>query len=415
MNAKDTQTKDTQTKDAAKPSRGTPARDSKTGLLEIDLGYLRERLAALLAIPSPAGYTDTVVRHVCGQLDKLGLDFDLTRRGAIRARLSGRTSGGARAIVSHLDTLGAQVRALKPNGRVELVPIGTWSARFAEGARVSLFSRRGSYRGTILPLKASGHTFNDEVDTQPVSWDNVELRIDARAFSLADLHRLGIEVGDIVAIDPQPEFMESGFVVSRHLDNKAGVAVMLAALKALSESGRELPVDTFWLFTIAEEVGHGAASILLPDIASLVAVDNGTTAPGQNSAEFGVTLAMADQTGPFDFHLTRKLAALCREHDIRMQKDIFRHYRSDSASAIEAGADVRTALVTFGVDASHGYERIHMHALRSLAELLSAYALSPVEIARDAEPLGGLKGFTTQPGAPARMPGPVEAPEDDGA
>ena len=383
--------------------------------LDIDIDYLRERLAALLAIPSPTGYTDTIVRHVCGELDALGVDYDLTRRGAIRARLAGEGRGGARAIVSHLDTLGAQVKGLKPNGRLALVPVGTWSARFAEGARATVFTDRGSYRGTILPLKASGHTFNHEIDSQPVGWDHVELRIDARAFGLPDLDRLGIEVGDMVAIDPQPEFLETGYIVSRHLDNKAGAALMLAALKALAarENG-PLPVDTFFLFTIAEEVGHGAASILLPDIASLVAVDNGTSAPGQNSAEFGVTIAMADQTGPFDFHLTRKMAALCRANDIRMQKDIFRHYRSDSASAIEAGADVRTALVTFGVDASHGYERIHMHALRSVAELLTAYALSEVEIPRDRSAVGSLRGFTRQPSDPVPLHPIAEAPETRG-
>ncbi|WP_209425590.1 osmoprotectant NAGGN system M42 family peptidase [Pararhodobacter sp. SW119] len=375
--------------------------DADLGRLDIDVDFLRACLARLLDIPSPTGYTDTIVRHLCGELDALGVEYDLTRRGAIRARLPGHEHGGARAIVSHLDTLGAQVRALKPNGRVTLAPVGTWSARFAEGARVTLFTDKGAYRGTILPLKASGHTYNDEIDTQPVGWDHVELRIDARAFRIDDLHRLGIEVGDMVAVDPQPEFLDSGFIVSRHLDNKAGVAVMMAALKSLSERGQRLPVDVFFLFTIAEEVGHGAASILLPDIASLVAVDNGTTAPGQNSSEFGVTLAMGDQTGPFDFHLTRKLAALCRKHDIRMQKDLFRHYRSDSASAIEAGADVRTGLVTFGVDASHGYERIHMHALRSLAELLTAYSLSEVEITRDRLTVSGLSGFTRQPSKPA--------------
>ncbi len=377
----------------------TPATEALR--LDIDLAYLQARLAALLAIPSPTGYTDTVVRHVCHEIEALGLDYDLTRRGAIRARMPGAEHQGARAIVSHLDTLGCQVKALKENGRTGLTPVGTWSARFAEGARATVFTERGAYRGTILPLKASGHTYDDEIDTQPVGWEHVELRVDAMAFARDDLDRLGIEVGDFVAIDPQPEFTDTGFVVSRHLDNKAGAAVMLAALKALVDAGAKLPVDLFWLFTIAEEVGHGAASIVLPDIASLVAVDNGTTAPGQNSAEFGVTIAMSDMSGPFDYHLTRKLADLCRTNDIRMQKDIFRHYRSDSASAVEAGADVRTALLTFGIDASHGYERIHMHALRSLAELLTAYARSEVDIKRDLRPVSGLKGFTRQPIAPA--------------
>ncbi len=370
--------------------------------LLIDTDYLAHQLSALLAIPSPAGYTDTIVRYVCGEIASLGLPFELTRRGAIRARMIGEQVRPARAIVSHLDTLGAQVRGLKENGRLQVTPIGTWSARFAEGARVTLFSESGAYRGTILPLKASGHIYNEEVDTQPTGWPHVELRVDAHASKLDDLHGLGIDVGDLIAIDPQPEFLDNGFIVSRHLDNKAGVAVMLAAMKAMKDAPKT-PVDIFWLFTISEEVGHGAASILTPDIASMIAVDNGTSGPGQNSSEFGVTIAMADQTGPFDYHLTRKLTQLCRDNDIKHQKDIFGYYRSDSASAVEAGADVRTALITFGVDGSHGYERIHMHALRSVAELITVYTASPIAIRRDARAIAGLRGFTTQPMASAEQ------------
>ncbi|ERP94234.1 peptidase M42 [Labrenzia sp. C1B10] len=370
-------------------------------LLNIDISYLNDRLKELLKIPSPTGYTDEIVRHVSKELEALGVFYEITRRGGVRARVSGKSRRPARAFVSHLDTLGAQVKSLKDNGRLELVSIGHWSARFAEGARTTIFSESGAYTGTILPLKASGHTYNNGVDELPVGWPYVELRVDAYSKSVDDLHRLGIDVGDFVSIDPAPEFLENGFIVSRHLDNKAGVAVMLAAIKALVESDIEPTVDVFWLFTIAEETGHGAQSILTPDIASLVAIDNGTTAPGQNSDEFGVTIAMADQTGPFDYHLTRKMVQLCRDNDIKFQKDVFRFYRSDAATAIEAGADVRTALITFGVDASHGYERIHMHALRSLAELATGYALSPVEIQRDAREFADLKGFTRQPTADA--------------
>jgi len=366
-------------------------------LLSIDIEYLAKTLKGLLEIPSPTGYTDELARFVSAELERFGVFYEVTRRGAIRARLDGNNAKPARAFVSHLDTLGAQVKSLKDNGRLELVPIGHWSARFAEGARTTVFSENGAYTGTILPLRASGHTYNEGIDTLPVGWDYVELRVDAYSKTAEDLRKLGLDVGDIVAIDPAPEFLENGFIVSRHLDNMAGVAVMLAALKAMIDTGAKPTVDIFWLFTIAEETGHGAPSILTPEIASLVAIDNGTSAPGQNSDEFGVTIAMADQTGPFDYHLTRKMARLCRDNEIKFQKDIFRYYRSDAASAIEAGADVRTALITFGVDASHGYERIHMHALRSLAELCTGYALSPVEIQRDAREFAGMTGFTTQP------------------
>lgn len=365
--------------------------------LSIDSDYLAKTLDKLLSIPSPTGYTDTVVRFVANEISSFGLTVELTRRGAIRAVRPGGTPLGARALVAHVDTLGAQVKFLKDNGRLAVVPIGTWSARFAEGARGTVFTEKGGYTGTILPLKASGHTFNEEVDQLPVGWDFVEMRVDARARNAADLVRLGFEIGDIIAIHPQPEFLDNGFIVSRHLDDKAGVAVLLAALKALRDTGTQTPVDTHWLFSIAEEVGVGASAVLTPDVASLVVIDNGTTAPGQNSDEFGVTIATADQSGPFDYHLTKKLTELCRTNDIRYQKDLFKHYRSDSASAVIAGADVRTALITFGIDASHGYERIHMHALRSLAELVTAYVSSSVEIKRDFQQTATLKGFTRQP------------------
>jgi peptidase M42 family hydrolase len=364
--------------------------------ITIDPEYLTDHLKALLAIPSPTGFTDEAVRYTARELERLGLEVMLTRRGAIRALRPGIARRSARGLVSHLDTLGAQVKQLKDNGRLELVPIGHWSARFAEGARVSIFSSKGTYRGTILPLKASGHTFNDEVDSQPTGWPHVELRVDALSRHRDDLHQLGIDVGDIVAVDPQPEFLENGFIVSRHLDDKAGVAIMLAALEAMQRQAIETPVDTYWLFTIGEEVGVGASSALVPEIASLVAIDNGTTAPGQASQEFGVTLAMADQTGPFDYHLSKKLHRICLDQGIPIQKDVFRYYRSDAASAVEAGHDVRTALITFGVDASHGYERIHLHALMSNAKLAVFYAMSEVQIERDAEEISGLRGFTRQ-------------------
>ena len=366
-------------------------------ILHIDLDYLADTLETFLKIPSPTSYTDNAVRWCGEELDRLGIPFEVTRRGAIRAVLRGEERRPARAIAAHLDTLGAQVKAIKDNGRLAVVPIGYWSARFAEGARCTIFTERGSYRGTILPLMASGHTYGDDVDEQPTGWPYVEIRVDARCLTAEEAIRLGIDVGDVVSIDPQPEFLDNGFISSRHLDDKAGVAVMFAALKALIAVKDQLPVDAYFLFTIEEEVGIGAANILTEDIASLIAVDNGTTAPGQNSAEFGVTLAMADQNGPFDYHLTRKLARLCREDDIYYQKDIFRHYRSDVASAVVAGHDVRTALVCFGIDASHGWERIHVHALRSLAELITAYLLSPIAFWRDAAEVGTLDDFTSQP------------------
>jgi peptidase M42 family hydrolase len=377
---------------------GRDPRPNTVQPLDVDLDGLTTLMLELLAIPSPTGYTDRIVHYLGGWLESRGVDFELTRRGAVRANLPGAQSGPDRAIISHVDTLGAQVKQLKPNGRLEIVPIGHWSPRFAEGARVTVFTDGGSRRGTVLPLKASGHTFHDEIDTQPVAWTNLEVRVDERVANVADLNAAGYNVGDFIAFDPVPELDPAGFINSRHLDNKAGVAVMLAVIDALLRTGAPLPVDCHFLFTISEEVGSGASAILHGDVSELVSVDNGTPAPGQNSTEFEVTVGMADSSGPFDWHLTHLLLDLAQVHGIPHQRDIFRYYRCDGASAVEAGNDIRTALLTFGVDASHGYERTHVDGLRDLARLLTVYVQSPAAVARDrGERLAPLRGFPEQP------------------
>ncbi len=359
----------------------------------LDDQYLLSKLLALLGIHSPTGYTDPIVRSVCQMLKELNIEFELTRRGAIRATLKGNLESPDRAVVTHLDTIGAMVRELKDNGRLGLVPVGTWSARFAEGGRVSIFTDDHIYRGQVLPLKASGHTFDRDVDTQPVGWDHVELRVDERACNKEQLLNLGINVGDFVGFDSCTEEFPNGYICARHLDNKAGVASVLTAAKYLLDNQIELPVDLHLLFTISEEVGSGASAVLHGDVAEMITVDNGTTAPGQSASEYGVTIAMADSTGPFDYHLTHHLIQLCQANEIPFRRDILRYYRCDSASALEAGNDIRTALVTFGVDGSHGYERTNIDSLMSIANLIVAYATQRPLHASQRDPLSTLEDF----------------------
>ncbi len=361
--------------------------------IPLDSEYLLSTLLTLLGIHSPTGYTDPIVRRVCAMLNELNVEFELTRRGAIRATLKGQRGSPDRAVVSHVDTIGAMVKELKENGRLGLVPVGTWSARFAEGGRVSVFTDDQIYRGQVLPLKASGHTFDRDIDTQPVGWDNVEVRVDERVSSRSDLESIGMNVGDFVGFDSATEEFPNGYICARHLDNKAGVASVLTAAKYIADNRIELPVDLHLLFTISEEVGSGASAVLHGDVAEMLTVDNGTTAPGQSSSEFGVTIAMADSTGPFDYHLTHHLIHLCQANGIPFKRDIFRYYRCDSASALEAGNDIRTALLTFGVDGSHGYERTNIDSLKYIAQLIVAYATQRPLYASQRDSLSTLEDF----------------------
>ena len=382
--------------------------------LTIDMDYVQAVMLHLLRIPSPTGRTDEAVQYVGEQVHALGMDLHVTRRGLINAVLPGRRPGTDRAIAVHADTIGCMVTGLQDNGRLRVTPVGTHSARFSEGARTTIFTDSGAaYTGTVLPLKASGHQFGDEVDTQGVGWSLVEVRVDERVEDRAGLERLGIGVGDHVALDARPEVTPAGFVVSRHLDDKAGVAAVLGGFKAVIDAGITPTVGAHLLVTIAEEVGHGATHGLDGDVAEMIAVDNAVVAPGQQSREDCVNIAMLDQTGPFDYHFTRKLLALAADHGVPHTRDTYRHYRSDAASAVEAGLEMRTALVGFGVDSSHGHERTHLHSLEGVAELIALYLQSDLTFpAWDRDERGPLAEFPSRRVQPVVLhePGKVASP-----
>jgi hypothetical protein len=83
-------------------------------------------------------------------------------------------------------------------------------------------------------------------------------------------------------------------------------------------------------------------------------------------------------------------------HGIAHRRDVFKFYRSDSAAAVEAGNDIRTALIGFGADASHAQERTHIDSLRALGQLSVAYLLSEPVARRDRQSMGSIEGFTEQ-------------------
>jgi putative aminopeptidase FrvX len=90
--------------------------------LKIDLDYLIEMAVRMISVPSPCGFTDSIVHCVGEELERLGVRFQLTRRGAIRADLPGKTEGPGRGLIAHLDTLGAMVQRADLEAPVDIGP-----------------------------------------------------------------------------------------------------------------------------------------------------------------------------------------------------------------------------------------------------------------------------------------------------
>jgi putative aminopeptidase FrvX len=182
-------------------------------------------------------------------------------------------------------------------------------------------------------------------------------------------------VGDFVSFDPRLE-LTNGFIRSRHLDDKAGVAAILAAARALAGAGR-LPAQTVALhISNYEEVGHGAAAGIPSDVRELVAVDMAAVGAGQASDEFHATLCVKDRGGPYHHGLSHKLRTLADQYGIPYQVDTYPYYGSDGEAYWSAGGEAAVALIGPGVDASHNYERTHTEALLATANWILAYLLS---------------------------------------
>jgi putative aminopeptidase FrvX len=343
---------------------------------EIELSYLVEQLLALVRTPSPTGYTDGAVTLAERTFAALGVETERTNKGALVARLPGRSDTRPRALSGHVDTLGAMVKEIKESGRLKLTNVGGYLWQTVEGEYCTVHTERhGDVSGTVLAHKTAVHTYGHELTNLKHTADDVEVRLDARTTSIEGTRALGIEVGDFVSYDPRAVVTESGFVKSRHLDDKAGVAIMLAACKALLDGGLQPAQTSYFYVSPYEEVGHGASSGIPTSVKELLVVDMGALGDGQNSDEYTVSICAKDSTGPYDLGMRRRLVSLCREHEIPYRLDVYPSYGSDGSAALRAGADLVVGLIGPGVDASHAFERTHKDSLLYTAQLALAYLL----------------------------------------
>ena len=338
---------------------------------------LQKFLVDLLNTPSPTGLAGPAVDLTARTLAAFPeLQLARTRKGALLATWPGRSDERPRALTAHLDTLGAMVKEIKPNGRLKLTKLGGYAFNTVEGEGCTVFARSGAaQRGALLLRKASAHVYSSEVGEMKRDEETMEVRLDARTENAAETRALGVEVGDYVAFDPRVEVV-NGFIRSRHLDDKAGVACLVAAVEALARQGLQPAQTTYLLFSNYEEVGHGAAAGIPPQATELLAVDMAAVGEGQASDEFHATLCVKDSGGPYHHGLSQRLRALADENDIPYRVDIYPYYGSDGEAYWRAGADVAVALIGPGVDASHNYERTHLDALVATTEWVIAYLVA---------------------------------------
>jgi putative aminopeptidase FrvX len=348
-------------------------------LPRVDGKYMIEATADLCRIPSPSGFTEGAVTYVEQELKRLGIKSWRTVKGSLVAELpsDAKNATGGRVLSAHVDTLGAMVKEIKSNGRLKLTQIGGYDWSTIEGEYCLVHTaKKGEVTGTIMTQKASTHVHGRALHEQKRDEHTIEVRLDADINSANDVKALGVAVGDFVSLDPRTTITDSGYIKSRHLDDKACVAILLGVAKAFAEGKMTLSTPAYLYVSIFEEVGHGTSAGLPEGVTEVIAVDMAAVGEGQTSDERATTICVKDSSGPYDYALSRRLVDLAEANNIDWRVDIYSYYASDVSQALRAGYDVRGALIGPGVDASHSYERLHQQSLEESAKLLLAYLTS---------------------------------------
>jgi putative aminopeptidase FrvX len=335
-----------------------------------------EILKELVSIPSPTGNTLEVIAFVEKYLSHLQIETKRNRKGGLIATIPGSDSDHHRMLTAHVDTLGAMVKEIKPNGRLKMDLIGGFKFNSIEGEYCLIETSSGKkYSGTILMHQTSVHVYKDAGKAER-NQENMEIRIDEIVHNEGDVRALGIEVGDFISFDPRVELTPSGFIKSRHLDDKASVALLLELMKRIMKENIELPYTTHFLISNNEEIGYGGNSNITPETIEYLAVDMGAMGDGQSTDEYTVSICTKDASGPYHYGLRKQLVQLAKENQIDYKLDIYPYYGSDASAALKAGQDIIHGLIGPGIDSSHAFERTHQKSLENTAKLLFHYVQS---------------------------------------
>lgn len=334
--------------------------------------YCMEQFQKLLSIDSTTGLFREIQDYLAEEISRLGFPVTVSHKGGLIADLGGE--GNTLAVTAHVDDIGLMVRHINPNGTLNVCTVGGLYPFYTVTENVRVHTRDGKiFTGTVCRTPSSVHVTEEELrGTQGDFRKNVCVVLDEPVATADDTRALGIETGDIIALDPRFT-VSNGYIKSRFIDDKACAALLLAAMKEIKESHIKLPRHVLAYFSVYEEIGHGT-SWLPEGVKDIVAIDIAPTGPDQTSDERKVSIFAKDSRYPYHWELTNELRVAAIRAGADYVMDVFTpHYGSDGDTSIAAGWDVRHAAIGPGTSNSHGYERTHIDALKNTYSLLLSY------------------------------------------
>ena len=344
---------------------------------DIDKNYLLDTLRACVEVESPVGYYPEAHEWLRETLAEMGYEMTVDNNATAYVRVPGRSAEKTVCLGAHLDTIGLVVRGFNDDGTLRVRQLGGINYHSIEGETCLVHCRDGrAVSGQVICSHHSVHVWG-EAKTDERTEDTMAVSLVADVSSPADARALGVTEGAVVGIDPHFELFDNGYVISRHIDDKAAVAVLLDVLRWLAETGERPAFDTLFAFPIYEEIGRGSSWV--PEgVDEYVAVDITLIGPDYaGSDEHSVGVICSDAKGPYDWDLTNVLIscadAACTPG--RWNTQVCFHYSTDANAAALHGNNVAAGAFGMACLNTHGRERCHVDALVETELLARAYVM----------------------------------------
>ena len=345
-------------------------------LEKIDPKYLTSVLRECVEVDSPVGYYPEIHAWLSDTLAELGYEMYTYNKATAYVRVPGQSSEKCVCVGAHLDTIGLIVRGFNEDGTLRVRQLGGINYASIEGETCSILCRDGSaIAGQVICNHHSVHVWA-ETKTDPRDEDHMSVSVIGDVKSPADARALGITEGAIIGIDPHYEEFDNGYVVSRHIDDKAAVAVLIDVLRWLKEEGLKPAYDTLFAFPIYEEIGNGG-SWVPRECSEYVAIDITLVGPDYDSDEHQVGVIASDAKGPYDWNLTNTLIDCAKEacDPEKWNTQVCFHYSTDANAAYVHANNIAAGAFGMACTNTHGRERFHVDAMVETEKLTRAYVM----------------------------------------
>ncbi len=294
-----------------------------------------EALKTLCKLSGPSGFESEVRAYIRSQAEPYANEIREDANGNLLVFKKGRVHLKQTVMLcAHMDEVGLMIRSATEDGFLRFGFLGSVDRRVVLGKQVFLGEDRVPGVIGFKPVHLCG---KEELNRSPKV---KELYIDIGAHDRAEAERLvppgtwGVFFDDVVSL-------QNHFLKAKALDDRVGCAIELALLR------EELPVDTWFVFSVQEEIGcrgaFGAAFSLKPSIAVVLegttAADTPLCSGGKRVCECGKgpTISFTDNASLPDPELFAALCQVAEENKIPWQ------YKTRSAGGNDAGPIQRTA------------------------------------------------------------------------